>query len=89
MLHERFADVVANTLLFPKKLTEDIEASQRNTVTNSRTSRIFNLAKHFMLTAHEKSYTALVDSVIQSIARIIINSDTSLAISLDDDIGKA
>ncbi|ORE12935.1 hypothetical protein BCV71DRAFT_230098, partial [Rhizopus microsporus] len=89
LLHERFADVVANTLLFPKKLTEDIEASQRNTVTNSRTSRIFNLAKHFMLTAHEKSYTALVDSVIQSIARIIINSDTSLAISLDDDIGRS
>lgn len=78
--HHNFTSLIARTLLFPKQTSEDIQSHQGNAVTNSSVTRTYNVAKDYIVSVKGKSTSQFMESLADTVSKIIHDEDASLLV---------
>lgn len=86
---ESILNLIARTLLMPKKTSELIQFDQGNAVTNSSVTRVFNVAKDYVMTMNEKSPSRFMSSLSKSISKTIHEGNLSIIIAAEYCAGKS
>jgi hypothetical protein len=80
-------ELIARTLLMPKKTSELIQSDQGNAVTNSGVTQIYNIAKDYVLLMHKKSPLRFVASFTKSVAKVIHDEKVNILFSAEYNSG--
>lgn len=82
LYHSNLLTLIANTLLLPKQVSEKIQSDQGNAVTNSGVTRIFNIAKEYVASMHERASKKFMSILASASSQIIRENDVnSLSLS--------
>lgn len=79
--------LIAKTLLLPKQVSETIQSDQGNAVTNSGVARIFNIAKDYVVSMHEKSSLKFMKVLAVSIGQIIQDNNANILLGSRSNLG--
>ena len=89
LYNKDFTDLIARTLLLPKKTSEFIQSDQGNAVTNSGVTRIYNIAKDYIIAMHKMVPSRFMPCLTISIAKVIHEEDVNLLLTADFSSGKS
>lgn len=88
LLYDRnFTNSIAKTLLLPKEISEMIQSNQGNAVTNSGATRIFNIAKDYIVSMNKKISSQFMKTLASSISQVTFANNANLLLTNETSLG--
>lgn len=79
--------VIAKTLLMPKQVSEAIQSDQGNSVTNSGVTRIFSIAKNYVVSMHERASFKFMNAFASPVSQVIQKNNVNILLPSQGVIG--